>query len=152
MKRYTKHLAACTVRRVECPEHGEYDAGILMIGEIEYPSRCPACRADDAALEASRLKEDAVEVLTNLGRASMARQRKRRDTDREFYVRLDNTASKISRIAVGLFWASSELEAIEIAKREYPGLFLRLETQTWTAHAEPTGKLGPIEAARSVVG
>lgn len=79
----------------------------------------------------------------------MAKQRKRRDTDREFFVKLLDSVSP-QRIAVGKFWAATELEAIEMAKLEYPGLFTRLETNTWKPDAEPTGKRA--ETTRSVMG
>lgn len=146
-KRYPKKLSAGTSRDVVCPQHGPYTAGVLTVADREYLSRCPACRADDAVLDLKRLKADAFQTLIDLGRVAMPR--KRRDSDREFFVQLHDSKSA-SRIAVGNFWASSELEAIEMAKLEYPGLFSRLETHTWNANAAATGKRP--ETQRSVMG
>lgn len=147
-RRFPKKLSAGGSRAVVCPQHGTYTAGVLTIGEREFLSRCPECRDDDAAVDINRLKTDALEVLANLGRAGMTQQRKRRDSDREFFVKLmDSTSS--ARVAVGTFWASSDREAIEMARLEYPGLFGRLETNTWQPHAELTGKREP---QRSVMG
>lgn len=150
MKRYPKKIRAGASRKVACPEHGEYTAGVLSIGKKEFLSRCPSCRADDAVLDLGRLKEGAIEALVDLGRVGMAKQRKRRDTDREFFVKLLDSASNVRAVSVGKFWAATELEAIEMAKLEYPGLFSRLETHTWKPDAEPTGKRA--ETTRSVLG
>lgn len=149
MKRYAKKIRAGTSRQVVCPEHGAFKAGVLSIGEKEFLSRCPACRAEDAVLDLDRLKGSAFQVLAEVGKVAMAKQRKRRDTDREFFVKLLDSASP-QRISVGKFWAATELEAIEMAKLEYPGLFTRLETNTWKPDAEPTGKRA--DTARSVFG
>jgi len=148
-KHYPKRIRAGLSRDVQCPEHGPYTAGVLSIGEKEFLSRCPVCRADDAALNIDRLKVDAFQILANLGRIGMVKQRKRRDSDRQFFVRLTDQKSA-QRVSVGKFWAGSELEAIEMAKLEYPGLFTRLETHTWNAEAEATGERSKL--ARSVLG
>lgn len=149
MKRRPPKIRGGLARQVQCPEHGAYLAGVLSIGEKEFLSRCPKCRADDAMLNLDRLKNDAFEILANLGRARMTNRRKRRDTDREFFVKLVDSQSE-QRISVGKFWAATETEAVEMAKLEYPGLFSRLETHTWTAMAEPTGERSTF--ARSVLG
>ena len=65
----------------------------------------------------------------------MAKRRKRREGDREFFVRLYDSNSQ-ARVAVGNFWAATESEAVEMAEREFPGLFSNLVTRTWSAQAE----------------
>jgi hypothetical protein len=66
------------------------------------------------------------------------KRRKRGDHDRDFIVTITDKhgATVPSRIMVGKFWAMSEQEAIDVAKKTYPGLFAKMETGTWIARAE----------------
>lgn len=150
-QRYEKKLRGAGWRKAKCPEHGTYTAGVLSLGDKEFLSRCPKCRSDDARLELERLRDNAFQTLLLLGRRTMTNVRKRRETDREFFVRLVDAASS-QRIAIGNYWASSEMEAIDMAKLEYPGLFARLETHTWKPDAVPTGKQSSDRSKRSVMG
>src|SRR5262245_9730310 len=123
------------LRVLQCPEHGRYKGSVLSVEEHDYVSRCPECRDDDERLQVEHLRGQAFDLLANLGRLSMRRERKRHDGDREFFIRLFDQMSN-ARVAVGNFWAGSETEAIGMAEKEFPGLFSNLGTHTWKAHAE----------------
>jgi len=128
-------LEGVVVQTMSCPEHGQYRASVLHVAGKAFPSRCPTCREDDARQDLDHWREEAFFVLRNLGRATMGRRRKRREGDREFFVRLLDDKSG-ARVAVGNFWAASESEAVTMAENEYPGLFHGLETHTWRVQAE----------------
>jgi len=145
MGRSKPALVGARPRWLQCEEHGRYRGSVLIIGEREFPARCPSC----ARFDLLHYRLNAVQILSTLGDAAMTKHRKRRLSDREFFVRLvdDKTAS---RVAVGNFWAESDLEAIKMAEKEYPGLFAEMQTHTWTPRAEPTGKT--MTSERSVAG
>ena len=62
------------------------------------------------------------------------RLRQRRDTDRDFFVQMVS-ASEGRKVSVGNFYADSAGEACDMAKRQYPGLFVDMETRDWSVQA-----------------
>jgi hypothetical protein len=63
-----------------------------------------------------------------------ARIRKRRETDRDFLVTLKSISTG-QVVPVGIFYAESSGEAIDLAKKMYRGCFDGMETNDWTAQA-----------------
>lgn len=122
--------AACTA---VCPHHGKYEGTALVIGKRSFPSRCGACEEEDQARERAALRVSAFDILTRLGEMRMGKYRKR-ENDREFFVRLIDSAGP-GRVAVGKFWAASSGEAMDRAAKTYPGLFNKLETKSWHMEA-----------------
>jgi hypothetical protein len=63
-----------------------------------------------------------------------ARIRKRKTTDRDFLVTLKSISTG-QVVPVGVFYAESSGEAIDLAKKMYSGCFAGMETNDWMAQA-----------------
>src|SRR4051812_9882074 len=101
MKAKRAHLSGAVPGNQSCAFHGRYPGSVLRIGDSQYPSRCPRCREDDEQEERADLAREVIELLGGL--AAMAKRKKRKDADRDFFVELIDVFGNARKIAVGNF-------------------------------------------------
>lgn len=54
---------AMGLKKLECAQHGTYMANVVVVGDREYPARCPSCVADETNAQKNIQRSRAVRAL-----------------------------------------------------------------------------------------